>query len=111
MRHNPPTPRNLIEKSHGAGNNYLPPIDQKHLRKLGEIILTKDLNKNGEPSLKGGPNLGHNGSQATLKQRLNSRASSGNRAYGGRMESGSNIENYQRRYGIENAHPTPVPLA
>lgn len=104
LRHNPPTPRHPSEK----GGSHLPPIDSKHLRKVGEAILNKDLSKNGEAIMSGG-GRSHNGSQATLKQRLNSRASSGNRAYG-RMEAGSNVENYQRRYGIENGHGQPCPL-
>ena len=66
LRHNPPTPRNNIgEKNDKPGGNYLPPIDNRHLRKLGEIILSKEMNRNNEPVRAG--HLATNGSQATLK--------------------------------------------
>lgn len=49
-----------------------------------------------------GPGRSNNGSQATLKQRLNSRASTGNRGYTRMEAGGSNLETYQRKYGGEN---------
>lgn len=94
----------------GQGGSYLPPIDSKHLRKHGEAILNAELCKNGEAILNSG--RVHNASQATLEQRLNSRASSNH--YG--QKDSASVGGYQRRYGVDNgqhhqaaAQPCPLP--
>jgi hypothetical protein len=88
----------------GVGSNvgHLPPIDSKLLRKNGEAILHADLCKNGEAIL--GSARQPNASQATLEQRLNSRASSGNHRYS-QMEVGG----YQRRYGMDPSQANQLP--
>jgi hypothetical protein len=85
------------------GSGYLPPIDSKHLRRNGEAILNSDIRRNGEAIVTGG-----RGSQATLEQRLNSRASTGNDRYA-QMDP-HNEGGYQRKYlDLHHAPNAPLP--